>query len=388
MTSRIAVIGNRGANIGAWMAGDLALAGFEVRFFLWDDQQDCFDAFASAGGVTMTAPASETMSGRIGLGVPKTITKDLSEAIAGADLVVMDVAAQDLEEEGGRLIPFLENGQVLYINSHAHWSGMRLAPLLRAADKAGVIVMEGVVPTVTATRDVHNITPIHMRRGIPISAFPANRSHEGAERLRPVVPSAEFRKDSIETNFENMNLLVHPGMGLLNVGYFDRRDAAGESSDFYGIGNTLGTGRLTEAMDAERRPVCAKYGVRYRPVLDHIRNLYGCDGENVYEAVQNSPLYQGLAPIAPGVWRSWMTTDLRLAHVPFVQLAELAGETAPLNRGFIDIADAVLGGDSWAGGLNLGRLGLQGMTFEQVREYAETGNVPKSISAGRIPSST
>lgn len=371
--SRVAIVGNRGANIGAWMAGDLALAGFEVRFCLWDDEQDCYDAFKAAGGVFMNGPASETVSGRTGLGVPKTTTKDPAEALAGAELVVMDVAATELEDRVRRIVPYLENDQVLYINSHAHWSGLRLAPMLQGADKAGVIVMEGTVPTITAKRDAHEITPIHMRRGIPMSAFPANRTQEGAARLKPVAPSAEIRQDSIETNFENMNLLVHPAMGLLNVGYFDRRDAAGAPSDFYGIGNTSGTGRLNEAMDAERRPVCAKYGVRYRPVLEHIRNLYGCDGATVEEAVRNSPLYQGLAPIAPGVWRSWMRTDICLAHVPFVQLAELAGEKAPLNRGFVDIANAVLGVDAWADGLNLTRLGLDGMSFEQVRRFVETG---------------
>ena len=346
MTSRIAVIGNRGANIGAWMAGDLALAGFEVRFFLWEDQQECFDAVHAAGGVFMNAPASETVSGRIGLGVPQCITGDLSEAIPGADIVVLDVAANELDERARRVVPHLENDQVLYINSHAHWSGMRLAPVLRSEEKAGVIVMEGTVPTISAQRDAHTITPIYMRRGIPLSAFPAIRTREGFERLKAIVPSADIRRDSFETNFENMDMLVHPAMGLLNVGYFDRCDAADEPSDCYGIGNTAGTGRLTEAMDAERRPVCAKFGVRYRPVLEHIRNLYGCQGETVEEAVRNSPLYQGLKPIAPGVWRSWMTNDIHLAHVPFVQFAELAGETVPLNRGFVDIADALLGTDS------------------------------------------
>ena len=146
--------------------------------------------------------------------------------------------------------------------------------------------MEGTVPTTTAQRNDHKITPIHIRRGIPISAFPANRSEETAARPRPIVPLADLRIDCIETNFENMNLLVHRANGLLNVGYFDRRDAAGEPSNFYGLGNTLGTGRLTEAMDAERSPACERCGVRYRPALEHIRTLCGCHGETVEEAVR------------------------------------------------------------------------------------------------------
>ncbi len=374
MIVRVAVVGNRGANIGAWMAGDLALAGHEVRFALWDDQCECLDAFRSAGGIIIEPPVSETLSGRSGLGVPKILTDDPAEAIAGADVVVMDVAATELEARAGALIPYLENDQVLYVNSHAHWSGLRLASPLRSAGKAGVIVVDGIVPTVSAGRTGATVTPIFMRREIPVSAFPANRTQDAMDRLRLIIASIEVRRDTIETNFENMDMLVHPAMGLLNVGYFDRCAARGDSLDFYGAGNTVHTGLLSEAMDAESRAVCDAFGVRYRPLLEHIHRLYGGGGETVHEAVKDAPLYRSLKPIPTDTWRAWMGADVPLAHVPFVQLAECAGVDVPLNRGFVNIADVLLGTNSWKDGLTLERLGLSGMTPMQIRQYVETGN--------------
>jgi opine dehydrogenase len=374
MTVRVAVVGNRGANIGAWMAGDLALAGYEVRFALWDDQRECLDTVRSAGGIIIEPPVSETVSGLSGLGVPKILTNDPAEAIAGADVVVMDVAAIELEERAGALIPYLENDQVLYINSHAHWSGLRLASALRSADKADVIVVDGIVPTVSADRTGATVTPIFMRREVPVSAFPANRTQEAMERLRLILASIEVRRDTIETNFENMDMLVHPAMGLLNVGYFDRSEARGESIDFYGAGNTVHTGLLSEAMDTERRAVCEAFGVRYRPLLENIHRLYGGGGETVHEAVKDAPLYRNLKPIPNHTWRAWMGADVPLAHVPFVQLAESVGENVPLHRGFVNIADVLLGTNSWDDGLTLQRLGLSGMTPMQIRQYVETGN--------------
>ncbi len=54
-------------------------------------------------------------------------------------------------------------------------------------------------------------------------------------------------------------------------------------------------------------------------------------------------------------------------------MAESAGVDVPLNRGFVNIADVLLGTNSWEDGLNLERLGLSGMTPMQIRQYVETG---------------
>ena len=173
MALSIAVIGNSGLNIGAAMAGDLALAGHDVRFQLWPDQLECFEAVWSEGGVRIGPPATETLSGRTGLGAPRVLTDDPAEAVAGADLVVMDVAALELEDRAAQLISYLENGQVLHVNTHGYWPALRLAPALRAAGKAGVIVTEGVTPTIAAGRSGAMIIP-HFS--------PASVAHGGISR--------------------------------------------------------------------------------------------------------------------------------------------------------------------------------------------------------------
>ncbi len=61
MSIGIAVIGNSSRNAGAPMAGDLALGGHDVRLALEADQRDCLEAVRSAGGITLTPPASQTL---------------------------------------------------------------------------------------------------------------------------------------------------------------------------------------------------------------------------------------------------------------------------------------------------------------------------------------
>ena len=188
--------------------------------------------------------------------------------------------------------------------------------------------------------------------------------------------SAEPCRNVIETNLESMNLLIHPAMALLNVGYYDRAEADGKRADFYGTGNTVHAGKLVEALDAERPAVCEAYGLRYRSVLDHIRILYDAKGENVHEAVAQSAFYRGVGDLPADIWRTWLGTDLPLAHVPFVLLAEVAGCPAPLHRGFVDVVAALLDANPWQDGLTLERLGVADMDPAAMNVYAETGIAP------------
>ena len=71
-----------------------------------------------------------------------------------------------------------------------------------------------------------------------------------------------------------------------------------------------------------------------------------------------------------------MGNDLPLAHVPLVELAELADVPAPLHRGFVDIVDALHGTNSRETGLTLERLGLAGLGQPEIIRYAETGERP------------
>lgn len=373
MTISVAILGNSMRNVGAPMAGDLALGGHDVRLALWPEQNDLLEAARTAGGISITAPADRTLSGQNGLGVPRVLTGDFAEAIAGAELVVMDVEPIELEARAADVIPHLENGQLLYVNSHGYWPALRLAPALREADKAGVTVLEGTAPNITSRRNGAEVTRYVVRREVPVAAFPANRTQD-AERFLPLLMEApEVCRDVLETNFENLNMMVHPAMTLLNVGYFDRAEAAGDQISFYGTGNTVHAGRLAEAMDAERPAACAAYGVRYRSLLDHIHRIYGGGGESIHAAVKESPVYSKAGDMRATIWQTWMEGDLPLAHVPFVELAERAGVSVPLHRGFVSILDALLGSNSWESGLNLERLGLAGMSVDRLRAYVETG---------------
>lgn len=375
MTGTIAIVGNTKLNIGIAMAGDLALAGHDVTFFLWPDQGETYEAVVECGGIQMRDPADHTLSGRTGVGRPRRVTTELTAAVAGADLVVMDVAAPELERRFAELLPHLRNDQIVHVNTHGYWPSLRVAGALRETGKTGVTLTEGIAPTIAAGRDGATVTPHVLRRNILAGVFPAERTARAMARLGTIFHSLEPARNVLHTNLGSMNFLIHPGIALVNVGYFDRAEARGESISFYGTGNTIHAGRLAEALDLERPNVHAAFDIPYRPLRDQIVRLYGTQGRDLVEVVAGTPFYRDLPPLPATIWRDWMRADVSLAHVPFVRLAEQVGAAVPVHRGFVDIMDALLGTDSWADGLTLEKLGLADLSVDAMLRYVEAGEL-------------
>lgn len=181
-------------------------------------------------------------------------------------------------------------------------------------------------------------------------------------------------RNVLETGFAGLNMMIHAAMAILNIGWFDRAEESREPVHFYRGGNTPHSGRMAEAQDAERRPVCEAFGVSHRPLSQYLRDYYDADGASIHEQVRNCAYYQALPPYPTDVWKRWMATDVANAHVPFVALAELAGVPVPLHRSIVALISAVLGRDFQTEGVTLQRLGLAGLDMAGIQRYVETGN--------------
>jgi opine dehydrogenase len=368
----IAVIGNSVVNTGFAVAADLALAGHSVRLAAWPGAEAGLDPIRRRGGIELAGDPRQSVSGRIGLARP-AIEDVVARALVGAELVFLDMLAPEFESRFAGIVQHLEPGQVVHVNIHGYWPALRLAPLLRAAGRAEVTLTDCPAPTIAASHADGVVTLQWLRRRLPVAVFPAVRRDLAIERFARAYPSIVPARNVLETGFAGLNMMIHAAMAILNIGWFDRAEAAKETVWFYRGGNTPNTGRLAEAQDAERRAVCAAYGVPFRPLSQYLRDYYDAEGETIHDQVRNCSYYQALAPYPTDVWKRWMATDVAHAHVPFTALADLAGIAAPLHRAIVDLTGAVLGRDFRREGVTLERLGLAGLDPAGVLRYVETG---------------
>ncbi len=372
MKPRIVTFGNQHMNLGHGIAADLALAGYEVAILDRPEFEAKLAPIRAQGGIHVTGNTEALTSGKTGFARIDAVTTD-PKILQDVDVLFVDVPANEFEAQLEPIAPHIKDGAILHFNYYGYWPSLRVARILEEAGKKDVVVTECPTSFYYAGGKDGHLDFAMMKQGIPLSVFPAKKSRETFALLKSLYPTFVPAQNILETNFMNLNMIWHANIALLNVGYFDRVEAAGEMMHFYGKGITKHTGILAEAQDREREAVCQAYGVPYTCLRDLITQFSGGSGETIAEAQRSSGFVQKNMAYPVDLWVKWIEWDMPLAMVPFVSLADLAGIPMPIHRGLIDVLGAILETDFWETGATLDKLGLSNLSPEQIIQYVTEG---------------
>lgn len=374
MKPKVAVYGNQHMNLGHAIAADLTLAGHQVTLFDLPEHRQSLQPIEAMGGIQVSGNPRALVAGRTGLAKPHKVTTDPEEGLRGVELLFVDVPADEFRERMTPVIPYIEDGAVLHFNYYGYWPALRLAPLLKEAGKAGVKITECPSCLYYARGGEGRLDFQVLKERVSLSVFPAQRTEEAFRVIRAAYPNFVPAKNVLETNFENLNLLWHPAIALLNAAHFDREEERGEETAlFYQTGITTHTAALTGAQDREREPLCRAYGVDYHPLQDlNLQYVKGA-GRTMVESQRSCNFIQGSPAFPVDQWARWIAWDMPLGVVPMVLLAELAGVDMPVHRGLVDVFGALLREDFWTTGLTLERLGLADRSVAEVLRYVTEG---------------
>ena len=127
------------------------------------------------------------------------------------------------------------------------------------------------------------------------------------------------------------------------------------------------------AQDREREAVSQAYGVSYIPLDELEERFVGSASTHLAESSHNLPMDQSGISYPVEMCIKWLLWDMPLAFVPFVSLAEVVGISMPIHRGLIELIGATLEIDFWETGLTVDKLGLSGMSPEQISQYVTDG---------------
>jgi opine dehydrogenase len=136
-------------------------------------------------------------------------------------------------------------------------------------------------------------------------------------------------------------------------------------------GVTPATARVLEALDRERVNVASALGVRAQTAQEWLYRAYAAEGDNLFESMQANPGYKGIK--APNRLRHrYIFEEVPCSLVPIVELGRQYGAETPTMQSMIHLAKIVHGVDYWERGRTLDRLGIEGMSVEELHRYAET----------------
>jgi opine dehydrogenase len=361
----VAVIG--AGNGGCAAAVDLTLRGYDVR--LYGRSPETIQPLKDAGGIEHEGILGEGFT-RIGM-----ITNDPGEAMHGADAVLIMAPAQAHESIVAVIAPHLEAGQVCFA-APGHTLTLIPAALRRNGHAQPVTCGTNTLPYICRKTSPTHVRVSRASAKLRFAAFPARRTAELAEQLRPLFPSIFPVPTVLDTLFPYTNAIHHPPALLCNVG---RVESTGGDYCHYYDGITPSVGVLIDQLDVERCAIAAAYDCKIDKLSEHFFQMGYTDangraGGTAYAVFHNSEPNRWIKAPA-SIDSRFFNEDIPFGLVPFTELGHLAGVPTPISDAVILLASTITAKPYRELGLTLKKMGFEGLNVAEVRQLVEEGYV-------------
>ncbi|WP_231507693.1 ketopantoate reductase family protein [Bacillus sp. UNC41MFS5] len=114
---KIAILG--AGNGGITAAADLTLRGLDVSLFELPRFFDQLASIRTKGGITLKRKKTVEFCS------PTLITNSIAEAVREAEVIMLTVPSFAIEEFAAECAPYLQNGQIVFLNGAASLSSLR-----------------------------------------------------------------------------------------------------------------------------------------------------------------------------------------------------------------------------------------------------------------------
>jgi opine dehydrogenase len=288
---RIAVLGGGNGSFAA--AGDMALAGHEVR--LWRRDRAAVEAHNAAGGTIIVKDFRGCHPAK-----PALITNDIGAAVNGAELIVCPTPATAQHDIARALAPHLTDGQVVFLPPGTFGSYIFAKAMCDAGNRADVAFAEtGTLPWLTRKHGPHEVAITIRAKRLPTGVLPLRlKDHALAVISRAFPGVIEGCGDALSAALMNAGPIIHPPLIVMNAApleHFPRWDIHKE-------GTQASVRRVTDALDAERIAIreALGYGAPHFPLANH----YATEGE---EWMYGRGSHDKLGSVYPcwSPWESW-----------------------------------------------------------------------------------
>ncbi len=363
MTMRIAVLGGGNGSFAA--AGDMALAGHEVR--LWRRDAVAVAAQVAAGSEIVVKDFSGVRAARLAL-----VTGDIAAALDGAELVICPAPAFAQADIARQAAPFFVDGQVVFLPPGTFGSFVFARAQHEAGNRARTAFAEtGTLPWLVRKHGEFEVSISVRAKRLPTGVFPLARSAHALGVIGRAFPGViEDCGDALSGALMNAGCIIHPPLIMMNAGAIEHFPAW----DIHKEGTQASIRRVTSGLDAERMGIrdALGYGAPHFPLADH----YASEGDEwMYGRGSHEKLTDS------GDWREtilltqhrYMFEDTRMGLSFLISAGILADVATPLAQAFLAIGSAITGEDFMMTGRTFETLGLGGLTWTQMRKLLAEG---------------
>lgn len=362
---KVAVLG--GGNGAHAAAADLTLKGFEVSLYSrWPEE---FAPLREREGIALIDDQGKRF-------VPfRGICDRIEEALQQAEVIMVAVPAVAHEYYAQASAPHLREGQILVLNPGSTAGALSFRRLLKSIQPAlDISICETNTLTYICRLVGRGEVRITSRARVQFAALPGRQTPECFPLFARLYPDSTQRKNVLETSLNNINAVLHPPGMILNAGWIEHTRG---NFSYYIEGSTPAVARVMGELDKERIALCRRFGLATQRFADFFYEA----GSTTEAAYRSGSLYRVLQESEPNRFirapenlsYRFLTEDIPFGIVPLAHLGSLAGVSMPTVQALIALASVISGQDYMQDGWTLEKMGLQGMTPEQVLHFVENG---------------
>ena len=373
---KIAVVG--AGNGGHAMAAHKTLDGFEVSLFELPRFADHIRQVLDAGQITVEWPGQRKETVKI-----HQVTTDIAAALKGAEIVFVVTPAFGHQTMAETCAPYVEDGQIICLTPGSGGS-LEFARIFKEQGvNKNVMLCESCTLPYGARLAGPGHVLIHIEAvTLPTGVFPASCTDEAIAKLQEVYPTIVPTTNVLEAAINNPNPIVHPAATLLSV---TRIEYSGGEFYLYREGMTPAVARVYEALERERLAILDRLGLKFHHYagLDAQGYNLGETLEECHDRILNTSMDAafGAGSIEAGIKMKgplsmqdrYVTEDVPYGLVLLATLGRLLDIPTPICDAIINLCGAINRVDYWAEGRGVDKLGLGGMSAEQIEAFLQTG---------------
>lgn len=294
---------------------------------------------------------------------PDLITADTAECIADTQVIMVCTTTDAHEAVAAAIAGSVTQDQVIILNP-GHLGGVLnfKNALARAGCQVYPVICEASdMMFACRTMEIGHTFHSGVKAKIKLASIPASDVGPVIEMLHDIFPCYVPASSVWETGLSGGSGMLHSIPCVMNINKIELK----QPFDYYMEGLTPGICRVIEAADKERIAVCTALGVDVEPLLPHLKHVYGLTPDNLYDAIQSCEPYKGI--------KSPMTTSHRFLQedtlcdlVPTASIGELVGVETPTIRMIIALESILLEKNFMKEGRTVEKLGLTGMSREEI----------------------
>lgn len=353
-----------GGNTAFSTAASLTLRGFDVTLFEIQGFEASLDPVLDSHIIHLL--------GEYGQGPARIrcLTTDIEEALAASELVLLIVPAYAHKPFAEVCAPHLDSRHTVVLMPGT-LGALEWSHILRRRGAARATLAEvDTAPYVCRKTAPDTATIWGVVSGLGLGVLPASETSRVREALEPLFPGMQAYPDVMACGLAAMNPVVHPAGVLLNAG---RVEYSKGEFYFYEEGVTPSVVKVIQQVDEERRAVAGALGYELCPVEEAFHQAgFGPKGD-LWAAINGSWMLTRLK--APGTLESrWLTEDIPYGLGAWASVGTQFGVSTPTMRSLVDIGSIVMGFNAWKEGRGVDRLGISGMSREELKAFLRTAS--------------